>query len=106
MTSKIVILILISAIFIGLDFKRKRDRKKSIIASVLFIYTFSILYAGMITRAIPPLFALHLLSTLLCWGATIIYIFKNRLYLWIYALPLLNVATLFLLNFLEGARYD
>ena len=106
MISKVVILMLISAIIVGIDFKQKRDKKKSLIAFVLFIYTFSILYAGMITRAIPPLFAIHLLLIILCWLATLIYIFKNRLYLWIYALPILNIAMLFLLNFLEGARYN
>ena len=106
MTGKIVIIMLISVVLVLMDFKRKGDREKAVKASLLFIYTFSILYAGMITRAVPPLFALHLLLVLICWGATALYIFKERLYLWIYALPLLNIALLFILNFIEGARYD
>ena len=106
MTGKIVIIMLISVIMVLTDFKRKRDRQKAIKASLLFVYTFSILYAGMITRAVPPLFALHLLLVLICWGVTALYIIKDKLYIWIYALPILNIILLFILNFLEGARYE
>ena len=106
MTSKIVILMLISLGLVLFDFKRKKDKQRTIKISLLFVYTFSILYAGMITRAIPALFALHILLILICWGATVLYIIKDKLYLWIYALPLLNIALVFLLNFIEGARYN
>ncbi len=106
MTGKIVLLMLLSILLLLFDFKRKRDKQKSIRASLLFLYTFTIFYAGMITRSIPPLFAVHILVILLSWGATVLYIIRDKLYLWIYALPLLNIALVFALNFLEGARYN
>ena len=106
MLGKIIIFMLLSLVLLLVDFKIKRDRQKSLKALLIFLYTFAIFYGGMVTRAIPALFAFHILLILICWGATVLYIIKDRLYLWIYALPLLNIALVFILNFLEGARYN
>ena len=105
--SKIVIVAIITLALIALDYKRAQNIKKSLIATILFIYIASVGFSGFtLTRAIPPLFFTHILATSLAYLSLLYYIFKNRLYWQIAILPLITIAIYVALNFLEGSRYE
>jgi len=103
---RVVIIALISIVMVLLDYFKSRDLKKTLIASGLFIYVFTLFFVGMITREILPLFVIHIVLIIVAWGSVAWYLIRGKIYPLIYILPLLNIALVFVLNFLEGSRYE
>lgn len=106
MVARVVIIALISIVMLLLDYFKSRDLKKTLIASGLFIYIFTLFFVGMITREILPLFVVHIVLIIVAWGSVVWYLIRGKIYPLIYILPLINIALVFVLNFLEGSRYE
>jgi len=104
--ARVVIIALISIVMLLLDYFKSRDLKKTLIASGLFIYIFTLFFVGMITREILPLFVVHIVLIIVAWGSVVWYLIRGKIYPLIYILPLINIALVFVLNFLEGSRYE
>ena len=107
MKGRIVLLTIITLIFIFLDFKKRKDFKKSAIAIAIFIFIISLGYSGFILiRGIPPLFLAHIVLLFGSYLALIWYLFKGRLYPYVIASPIVTEALYILLNFIDGSRYE
>jgi hypothetical protein len=105
--SKIIIVALMTFGIILLDYKKRKDIKKSIFATLIFAYIISIGFSGFtLTRAIPPLFFIHIIATILSYFSLLYYIFKDRLIWQITILPIVTIAIYIALNFIEGSRYE
>jgi len=103
---RVVIIALISIVMVLLDYFKSRDLKKTLIVFGLFIYVFTLFFVGMITREILPLFVVHIVLIIFAWGSVVWYLIRGKIYPLIYILPLLNIALVFVLNFIEGSRYE
>ena len=105
--SRVVIIALITLALIALDYKKNRDIKKSIIATLISVYISAVGFSGFtLTRAVPPLFFTHIIATTLAYFALLYYIFKSKLYWQIAILPIITIGVYIGLNFLEGSRYE
>ncbi len=69
MKGKIIIWLAGTLLLVGLEYYRKRDLRKSLIASGTFAWIASMATVGITLRPILPLFALHYLLVLLSWGS-------------------------------------
>jgi len=105
MKGKIIIWLAGTLLLVGLEYYRKRDLRKSLIASGTFAWIASMATVGITLRPILPLFALHYLLVLLSWGALIYYLLWGKYLWWMLILPIVTVLAFLGLNFLEGARY-
>jgi len=103
---KVIIITLVSIAMLLLDYFKSRDLKKTLIAFGLFIYIFTLFFVGMVTREILPLFVVHIVLIIVAWGSVVWYLIRGRIYPLIYILPLINIALVFVLNFIEGSRYE
>ncbi len=104
---RVIILTIITVAIIFLEYKKRKNLKKSIIAIVLFGYILMSGYSGYIlTKVIAPLFFIHLLAILLCYIALIYYIIKDKLYWQIFLIPIFTIAGYFILNYIDGSRYE
>ncbi len=104
---KLILIALLTLIFIGYDYKKSKNLKKSITALAVFIFILSVGFSGSIlARAILPLLFAHIVATILAYMALIYYILKNRLYWQMVILPAITIAVYVALNFLEGSRYE
>ncbi len=107
MKGRIVLLTILTLVFIFLDFKKRKDYKKSAIALAIFIAIISLGYSGFILiRGIPPLFLAHIVLLIGSYLALLWYLFKGKLYPYIIASPLLTEGFYVLLNYLDGSRYE
>ncbi len=107
MKGRIVLLTILTLIFIFLDFKKRKDYKKSAIALAIFILIISLGYSGFILiRGIPPLFLAHIVLLFGSYLALMWYLFKGKLYPYVIASPLLTELFYVLLNYLDGSRYE
>jgi len=105
--SRVIILVLITLAIIFFQYKKEKNIKKSIIATALFSYLLIIGYSGYILmRIVPPLVFIHLLAVIAGYFAMFWYLFKNKLYIYIFIAPLVTIAIYFGLNFIEGSRYE
>ena len=107
MKGRIVLLTILTLVFIFLDFKKRKDFKKSAIAIAIFILIISLGYSGFILiRGVPPLFLAHLVLLFASYLALMWYLFKGKLYPYIIASPIVTEAIYIVLNFIEGSRYE
>ncbi len=105
--SKAILLFLLSVVFILLDFRKSRKYKKSFMAFILLTYILTIGYSGAIaTRAIAPLFFIHLLAVIVSYIAFLYYLLREHLLWYIFLLPLATIGFYIALNFLDGSRYE
>ena len=107
MVGRVILFVLITFLFIFLDFKRKKDYKKSILSIAIFIFIISLGYMGYILmRAVAPMFVIHILFVISAYGALLWYLLRDKLYYYIVASPILTVAIYFIMNYIEGSRYE
>jgi len=107
MAGRVILFTLITFLFIFLDFKKRKNYKKSILAIAIFIFIVSLGYMGYILmRAVAPIFIIHILLVILAYGALLWYLLRDKLYYYIVASPALTVAIYFIMNFIEGSRYE
>jgi len=105
--SRVIILVLITLTVIFLQYKKEKNIKKSLIATALFIYLLVVGYSGYILmRIVPPLVFAHLIAVIAGYIAIFYYLFKNKLYIYIFLAPLITIAIYFSLNYVEGSRYE
>lgn len=105
--TKAILFFLLSVAFIFIDYRKNKNYKKSIIASIILLYIFAIGYSGGIaTRAIAPLFFLHLLAVVVGYLAFLYYLLKEKLLWYIFFLPIVTIVLYITLNFLDGSRYE
>ena len=105
--SRVIILVLITLAIIFFQYKKEKNIKKSLIATALFVYLLVAGYSGYILmRAVPPLAFTHLIAIIAGYFAIFYYLFKNKLYTYIFIAPLVTIAIYFGLNFIEGSRYE
>ncbi len=105
MGGKILLWLVLTIVWIGWDYYRHGQLRKTLIASGVMIYIASMATLGMTMRPIVPLFVAHSLAIVASWVALIYYVGSGKLYWWVLALPLLSVAAFVGLNYLEGSRY-
>ena len=107
MKGKAILLSIITLAVIFLDFKKRRDIKKSAIALAIFIFILSLGYSGFILiRGVPPLFLAHILLLIASYLALMWYLLRGKLYAYVAASPILTEGLYIVLNFIDGARYD
>lgn len=107
MKGRLVFLTLLTLVFIFLDFKKRKDYKKSAIAVAIFIFIITLGYSGFILiRGVPPLFLAHIILLIGSYLALLWYLFKGKLYPYIIASPIVTELIYILLNFIEGSRYE
>jgi len=105
--SKIIIVALLTIAILIFDYKKNKNLKKTLTASLLFSYIIAIGFSGItLTRAMPFLFFIHMLAVIVAYASLIYYIFREKLYWQILILPLIIIAIYVGLNFLEGSRYE
>jgi hypothetical protein len=105
--TKAILFFLLSVAFIFIDYRKNKNYKKSIRASIILLYIFAIGYSGGIaTRAIAPLFFLHLLAVVASYLAFLYYLLKEKLLWYIFLVPLATIGIYIVLNFLDGSRYE
>ncbi len=104
---RVVVLTLVTLLVIFLLYKRDENIKKALISIALFGYILTMGYSGYIlTKSIRVIFFIHILSLIASYLALIYYIFKNRLYWKIFILPIVTMGSYFILNYIDGARYE
>jgi len=107
MKARVVLLTLLTLLFIFLDFKKRKDYKKSLIAVVIFITIIALGYSGFILiRGVPPLFLAHIILLIGSYLALLWYLLKGKLYPYIVASPIVTELLYIVLNFIEGSRYE
>jgi heme A synthase len=107
MFAKVLIFFLANLVIVYLNYKKEKNIKKSLIALTLLIYILIMGYIGYISlRLIFPLLFAHFLALSAGYFAILIYIFKNRLYKFVFVIPLITFASYFILNFISGSRYE
>ncbi len=103
---RIVALVLITLGLIALDWYRRRDNRKTLLAGATLVLLASYLIAGTVLRAILPLYLAHLVLVAVAWIGLLYYLLRGRYVWWIFLLPAATLALLVVLNFLEGSRYE
>ncbi len=104
---RVVVLTIITVALIYLEYKKRKNLKKSLIAIAIFGYILLVGYSGFITtRAIRPIFFIHILSVISSYFVLIYYLLKDKLYWQILLLPLFTIGSYFLLDFVDGSRYE
>ena len=105
--SRVIILVIITLAIIFLQYKKEQNLKKSLIAIALFSYLLIVGYSGYILmRIVPPLVFAHLITVIAGYFAIFYYLFKDKLYIYIFLAPLITIAIYFGLNYVEGSRYE
>ena len=92
MKGKILFWLIATVVYIGWDYYRRGDLRKSLIASGVMVYIASMATVGITMRAILPLFAVHYLTILAAWVALIYYVWRGKMVWWVLGLPLVSVA--------------
>jgi hypothetical protein len=106
MKGKIVIWLAATLILIGWDYYKNRNAGKTLTAISTFLWIASVATVGITMRPILPLFATHYILVLTAWAGLIFYIWRDKYYWWIFALPAVTILVFIGLNFLEGSRYE
>ena len=106
MKGKIILWLIATVVWIGWDYYRHGDLRKSLIASAVMIYIGSMATVGITMRPILPLFAVHYLTIVASWAVLVYYVWRGKMFWWVLVLPLLSVAAFVGLNFIEGSRYE
>ena len=106
MTARLVLFITVTLLLIAFDWYRHKEWRKSVLATVCFVWLLCLAFAGFVMRPILPLFVLHIVFVLAGWLALMWYLFKGRFIWWVFMLPVLSMALFVLLNFMEGSRYE
>jgi len=104
--SRLIFWILLTLGLIALEYWKRRRWRRTLLAAASFGWILSLGFAGMTLRPILPLFALHLTLLALAWGALLYYLYRGRYLWWAFAAPLGSLALFWILNFLEGSRYE
>jgi ABC-type Fe3+ transport system permease subunit len=104
--SRLILWILLTLGAIALEYFRRREPKRSLIALGIFAWILSLAVAGMTMRAVLPFFLAHILLILFAWGALLYSLYARRWLWWAFLLPLLTPALFFLFGLLEGSRFE
>jgi len=107
MKGKLIILSLMTMLFIFLDFKKRKNYKKTALSIVIFASIIGLGWSGFVLiRGIPPLFLAHIILLAAAYIALMWYLFKGKLYYYIIASPILTEVIYIILNFIDGSRYE
>ena len=101
---RILLFVLLTLGLIALDWYRRRDWRKSLIALGTFLWIASLAMMGLTMRAILPLFLAHTVLLALAWLALLFYLYKERYLWWAFLLPAATLLLFVALNFFEGSR--
>ncbi len=96
----IVLAVLIAMGVIVLDYKREKDLKKSLIASLLLGLVISLGIVGNMMRSITPLFLTHLVAVVAGYLGFFLYLVRNRLYWYLSFAPVATLLFYLLLSWL------
>jgi len=103
---RVIFFVLLTLGLIGLDWYRRRDWRKSLMALGTFLWIASLAMMGLTMRAILPLFLAHAVLLALAWLALLFYLYKERYLWWAFLLPAATLLLFVALNYLEGSRYE
>ena len=106
MKGMVVITVLLTLGWITLDYRKKRNFKKTLIALGSFAIVISFVIAGNLTRPVVPLYIAHLLLVIIGWGALLFYLWKEKYLWWLVFSPLLTIVLFLLLEFLTGSGHE
>ena len=101
-----VLFVLLTLGLIALEWYRRRDWRRSLIALGTFLFLSSLAMMGLTMRAVIPLFLMHLVLLALGWLALLYYLYRGRYLWWVFLLPVMTLLLFLGLNFLEGSRYE
>ncbi|WP_456392821.1 hypothetical protein [Nitratifractor sp.] len=104
--SRLILWIVLTLGLIALEYFRRREWRRSLVALGTFAWIVGLGFAGMTMRAVLPFFALHIVLLILAWGALVYYLYARRYLWWAFLLPLASLGLFVLFNFLEGSRYE
>ena len=106
MLVRLIIFVAATLLLIAFDWYRHKNLKKSVLATISFIWLLSLAFAGVVIRPILPLFVLHFVFVMFAWLALLWYLFKDRFFWWIFMFPAMTLALFVLLSFIGGSRYE
>jgi hypothetical protein len=104
--SRLILWILLTLGLIALEYSRRREVKRSLIALGIFVWILSLAVAGMTMRAVLPFFLAHILLILFAWGALLYSLYARRWLWWAFALPALTPLLFYLFDLFDGSRYE
>ena len=104
--SRLILWILLTLGLIGLEYWKRREWRRTLLATGSFLWILSLAVVGVTMRAVLPFFAAHILLIIVAWGALLYYLYRRRYLWWAVALPALTPLFFWLFNFFEGSRYE
>ena len=102
----LVLLILATLAVIFLQYKRKRNSRKLLLALGSLAVILSLGIMGNLTRPVIPLFIAHLVLLVAAWLALVWYLLRDRYYWWAIFSPLVTIALFLILEVLTGSGHD
>jgi len=107
MLGRVIVLSLITFAFIVIDYKKRANFKKSILAIVIYFAIIGMGYSGYILmRAVAPVMFIHFILLIGAYLALLWYLFRDKLYWQIIIAPIGTFILYFALDFIEGSRYE
>lgn len=103
MKALITIAILLTLALMVLMFRRNRDWKKLFTSLGVFTLILTLSGLGTMTRTVIPLFIAHFILIVIAWGSFIYYIFRDKLYWYILASPIITILLFILMERLIGS---
>ncbi len=104
--SRLILWILLTLGLIALEYRRRREWRRSLLAVGIFVWILSLAVVGLTMRAVLPFFLLHTLLILFAWGALLYSLYIRRWLWWAFVLPALTPLVFYLFNFFDGSRYE
>jgi hydrogenase/urease accessory protein HupE len=104
--TRLILWILLTLGLIALEYRRRREWKRTLLATAAFVWILGLGFSGMIMRPVLPFFVAHILALILAWGALLYYLYSRRLLWWALLFPLATLGLFVLFDFLEGSRYE
>ncbi len=106
MKAIVIIAVLLTLAMIVLEYRKKKNFKKTVIALGTFGVIISLAIAGNLNRPVIPIYIAHLILVIIGWGALIYYLWKGRYLWWIIFSPFLTIILFLLLELLTGSGHD
>ncbi len=103
---KVAIFIVLNLAIIAFRFYKSKDLKETLIAGAILIYLFGVGALGFSIRVVPLFFIIFLVSFILAYLAFIAFLVRKKIYWYLLILPLLVVGGFFLIDFIDGSRYE
>jgi len=107
MLGRVIVLTLITFAFIALDYKKRANLKKSLLTIVIYFAIIAMGYSGYILmRVVAPVMFIHFILLIGAYFALLWYLFRDKLYWQIIIAPIATFILYFVMNHIEGSRYE